>query len=103
MRSFFKVAGTMADNTPPANVVVETLNALEDALLERASPEVRWFAATTRLLPRHAAASAQHYDAFQQQCDLAAATRLAENSEDALVENWTHSAERLARNGHGAT
>ena len=86
--------GPMSDDAPENDLVLETLNALEDTFLEGAPPEIRWLAASTRLLPRHAEAIQQtHDDPFQQHIDLAVENAQIERVEEALVENWIHSAE----------
>ena len=84
----------MSDDAPENDPVLETLNALEDTFLEGAPPEIRWLAASARLLPRHAESIQQTHDhPFQQHIDLAAESGQIERVEEALVENWLHSAE----------
>ena len=89
----------MSDNIPADDAFLDKLNAIEDSFLEGASPDMRWVAAKVRPVPRHATFSAQqsHEDAFEQQSNLAAENELVEHLEDAIVENWTHSAEGLTQ------
>jgi hypothetical protein len=84
----------MSDDAPENDLVLETVNALEDTLLEGAPPEIRWLAARARPLPRHAEAIQQtHDDAFQQHSDLEAEHAQVERVEEAMVEGWTRSAQ----------